>query len=448
MQILIEKLVFGGDGFGRMEDGRPIFVSKAVPDDEVEIKITEDKKNYSKGVIEKIIKPSSDRIKPPCPYFENCGGCDHQNISYQNQLKYKDEIFKEVLDRAKVKVKPEKIIPGSNHPFYYRNSIRFFFVLDKNKNIQFARHNYADDSKFVIVDSCMLQSEIANKILTLLKDFINKNILYKSSLWQLKIREGKRTGDVMIEIITADDDLPEQEGIIKVLKTIPGIRSIYHTIAPGKSLLNLKRRLIFGSPIIYEKVGGFTFQISPESFFQTNSEGVKTLYDKIKEFADVKFGDAIVDLYCGSGTIGIYLSTLAKKVVGSEIEAVAIRDAKDNARINKISNCEFVCADLNKFNNLAIEQPARSSFVADDAGGLFNCIIILDPPRAGLSKKLINIISKSKFKRLIYVSCDSSTFARDLKYFADREVIAKKIQPIDMFPQTHHIECVGLLLKK
>jgi len=445
MRILIEKLVFGGDGFGRMEDarlqrcsnfgqGRPIFVSKAVPKDIVDVKIIEDKKNYSHGVIEKILKPSPDRIKPICPYFEQCGGCDHQNISYQNQLKYKDEIFLEVLKRAKVKIKPEKIIAGSNHPFYYRNSIRFFFILDKNKNIHFGRHNFSDDSKFVIVDFCMLQSEIANKILATLKNHINKNVLYKSSFWQLKIREGKRTGDMMIEIITSDGELPGQEGIIKVLKNIKGIRSIYHTIAPGKSLLNLKRRLIFGSPIIYEKIGGFTFQISPESFFQTNSEGVKTLYDKIKEFADIQFGDEIVDLYCGTGSIGIYLSTLAKKVIGIEVIPEAIRDAADNAKINKIKNCEFINTDA-------------ARWIKQNKPGKFSKIII-DPPRAGLKKDSIFDISHSDFDILLYVSCNPSTFARDLKYFADRGIITQKIQPIDMFPQTHHIECVGLLLRK
>jgi len=429
MQVVIEKLVFGGDGFAKI-DGKPIFVSKAVPGDELEVEVTEEKKNYYRARISKIIKPSPDRIQPACPYFENCGGCDHQNISYQNQLKYKDEIFQEVLDRAGVRTKLEKIIPSSNHPFFYRNSIRFFFILDKNKNISFARHSNQDD--FLIVDSCMLQSETANKILVTLKSFINKNVLYKSSFWQLKIREGKRTGDVMIEIITTDKELPGQEGILKTLKTIKGVRSIYHTIAPGKSLLNLKRRLIFGSPIIYEKIGGFAFQISPESFFQTNSEGVKTLYDKIKEFANVKFGDKVVDLFCGTGTIGIYLSTLAKQVTGIEIEPVAVRDAIDNARINKVQNCKFICCDV---SNLAIGQ-------------FSNCIWILDPPRAGLSKKIISDISHSNFDVLIYVSCDPSTFARDLKRFESRGVVTEKIQPIDMFPQSHHIESIGLLLKK
>ena len=434
MKILIEKLVFGGYGLGRTKTGKPVFVRKSVPGDEIEVDAIEEKKNFIKAVIKKIIKPAKERITPPCPYFEKCGGCDHQNISYQNQLKYKDEFFQEVLDRAKVKVKPEKIILGSNHPFYYRNSIRFFLIQDKNKNIQLARHNFIAPEKYLAVDNCMLQSETSGKIVQQVKEFINKNILYKSTFWQLKIREGRRTGDFMVEIITSGEELPKQKGIVKSLREIKGIRSIYHTIAVGKSLKNLKRRLIFGSPIIYEKIGGFTFQISPESFFQTNSEEVKTLYDKIKEFAEIKMGDEIVDLYCGTGTIGIYLSTLARSVTGIEIVSEAVRDAIDNARINKISNCKFICFDVHDFLNSSLRK-------------LDNAIVIIDPPRAGLGKNLVNLLSKAKFKHLVYISCNPSTFARDLKYFEERGIKTRKIQPIDMFPQTNHIECVGLLSK-
>ena len=235
----------------------------------------------------------------------------------------------------------------------------------------------------------------------------------------------------MVEIITPNNDLPGEEEIVKTLKTINGIKSIYHTITPGKSLLNLRRRLIFGFPVIYEKIGSFTFQISPESFFQTNSFGVKNLYDTIKQIANIKMGENLLDLYCGTGSIGIYLSTLAKKVVGVDVVPEAIRDAKDNAKINKIQNAEFICLDANKLDIFKYK----------------NFVIIVDPPRAGLKKELIPEIAKLDFKRLIYISCNPATFARDLKEFEKRGVIAKKIQPIDMFPQTHHIECVCLLEK-
>lgn len=438
MKVKIEKLAFGGTGIGELKNGKKVFVKKTVPGDIVDVEITSEKKSFAQGVIKKLISPSDNRIVPNCPYFDHCGGCDHQNISYENQLKYKDEIFQEILSRAKIKVKPEKIIPTTNNEFFYRNSIRFFLIPDDNNQIALHRHksktncNDRFNLSYLSIKKCLLQSERSNQIAKTLVDFINKNIEKKHSFWQLKIREGKRTNEIMIEIITSSDDLPGEKGIIEVLKKIDGVKSIYHTIAPAKSLLNLRRRLIFGSPVIHEKIGSFTFQISPKSFFQTNSFGVKTLYDTIKEFADIKFGDEIIDFYCGTGTIGIYLATLAKKVIGVDCVPEAIRDANDNARINHVKNCQFICSDIIKFKILNLKFHDNS-------------IIVIDPPRAGLPKKLISKLPTSSFKRLIYVSCNPATFARDLKLFKKQGIYAEKIQPIDMFPYTHHIEAVALL---
>jgi len=430
MKIKIEKLVFEGFGLGQDNDGKSIFIRKSIPGDIVDVDIIKDKKNYAEGVIKKILAPSPDRIAPKCPYFEKCGGCEHMNISYENQLIYKDKIFRETFGRAKINKMPLPIIPGSRSDFYYRNSIRFFFLTNKNKDIYFARHNFQYDKGYVEVEKCYLQSETCNEILKELKELINNKIEDKSLFWQLKIREGKFTKEFMVEIITSGESLPGQKEIIEVLQSNISIKSIYHTIAPSKSLKNLKRRLIYGSPVIHEKIGKFNFEISPESFFQTNSLGVKTLYDKIKEFADVKTGENILDLYCGTGTIGIYLSTLAKKITGVEVVTEAIRDANDNVKINHIYNCEFICQDADKFLLKNKDQ--------------FD-IVVVDPPRAGLSKEIISKLSMMNCKRLIYTSCNPATFARDIKIFETYGKRLIKVQPIDMFPQTHHIECVGLI---
>ncbi|PIU24513.1 23S rRNA (uracil(1939)-C(5))-methyltransferase RlmD [Candidatus Berkelbacteria bacterium CG08_land_8_20_14_0_20_39_8] len=431
MEIKIEKMAFAGAGIGNLPNGKKIFIKKVVPGDIVEIEITDEKSDFAFGLAEKVIESSPDRIKPKCEYFYQCGGCDHQNISYKNQLKIKQKLVEESLQRQRIENQVLPIIPASNKEFYYRNSIRFMFFLDKKNQLHTAHNQNSNNLKLVVVDKCLLQSEKSNLILSKLLNCINKNVANKETFWQLKIREGKQTGDVMVEIITPNNDLPGEEEIVKTLKTINGIKSIYHTITPGKSLLNLRRRLIFGFPVIYEKIGSFTFQISPESFFQTNSFGVKNLYDTIKQIANIKMGENLLDLYCGTGSIGIYLSTLAKKVVGVDVVPEAIRDAKDNAKINKIQNAEFICLDANKLDIFKYK----------------NFVIIVDPPRAGLKKELIPEIAKLDFKRLIYISCNQATFARDLKEFEKRGVIAKKIQPIDMFPQTHHIECVCLLEK-
>ena len=274
MRIEIEKMAFGGSGLGHLDDGRVVFIRKVVPGDTVEANIYEEKKDFAFAVAEKVITPSPMRIDAPCKYFYQCGGCEHQNISYQNQLKIKEDLVRESLQRQKVTTDVEKIIPSSDKEFFYRNSIRYSFLLGQDNNIALTRHQ-PDDNELVIVDACMLQSETSNLILRKIRDYINKNIEDKSTFWQLKIREGKWTGDIMVEIITSSSHLPNEKGIIAELRSISGIKSIYQTIAPGKSLINLRRRLIFGSPVIFEKIGFYTFQISPESFFQTNSEGVE-----------------------------------------------------------------------------------------------------------------------------------------------------------------------------
>ncbi len=451
MIITIEKLIFEGYGLGHV-DGKAIFVRKSVPGDELEVETVNIKKNYDEAIIRKIIKPSTKRITPRCPYFDICGGCDHQNISYTDQLKFKDQIIDEMIEQNQIETGERlPIIPGSDSEYFYRNSIRFEFVtrlVDPHTatyevaapvSIQIARHNYLDPAKPVITDFCLLQSEFSNELCQSILDLYNnygvpdnRKLLVDNHLWQIKIREGKQTGEFMLEMITKSSTLPMERGLKDLVKAFPEIKSFYHTIAPDKNIYKLKRRLLAGKPVIYEKIGKYTFQISPESFFQTNSLGVQTLYDQIKNFADIQMGDRVVDLFCGTGSIAIYLSTLAKSVIGVEIVPEAIRDAKDNAKINKISNVEFHCFDVSKLNNETMWQYS-------------NAILVLDPPRAGLKPELIKKICKCDPKRIVYVSCNPATFFRDIKVFNKYGLGLTKLQPIDMFPQTHHIELVGLL---
>ena len=436
----------------RVDDraGEAIFVKKSVPGDVLEVKITKEKKTYAEAVIQKIIKPSPNRIEAPCPYFNLCGGCEHQNISYPDQLKYKEDIFRETLDRAGVQTEILPIIQASE-PFYYRNSIRFFLIEKADGQKVFTRHNYLYTAglacpelvEWVEAESCLLQSEYANKILATIAQTLNSSAEKLGSLYQVKIREGKATGDFMVELITDTDNLPFENELKKSLKELAAIKSLYHTITYDRSLRNTKRRLLAGSPIIYEKIGQYTFQISPDSFFQTNSLGVKTLYEKIKEFANIQIGDRVLDLFCGTGTIGIYLSTLAKEVTGVELVQSAINDANANAKINKIHNCEFVCADVNRW----LDKNKKQKFDK----------IIIDPPRAGLTKDLIQILltllaprslsEVGNFQLLTYISCNPATFARDIRELEKQGLKLKKVQPLDMFPQTHHLECVGIIAR-
>lgn len=297
-------------------------------------------------------------------------------------------------------------------------------------------HHFAKPDKLIEIGECSLQSEWSTNFATELSNFINKSIDDSSPFFQLRIREGKFTGDRMVEIITKTGYLPEKQKLIWFLKNFPGIKSAYHTVPTRDNLIDAKRSLLFGSTIIYEKIGKYTFQISPESFFQTNSMGIKTLYDKIKEFANVGIGESVLDLYCGTGTIGLYLSTLAKRMVGVESVQSAVNDANANAKINKIHNAEFICADAVKW--LSSYTPPN---LPSERGGA----IILDPPREGLNKEIIERLLTFDFRLLAYVSCNPSTFARDIKEFEKNGLKLKKVQPVDMFPQTQHIECVGVI---
>ena len=439
MKIKIEKLVFEGYGLGHDSEGKAVFVKRSVPEDELEVEIIKDKNNFREGIIKEIIKASPYRIAPACPHFDRCGGCEHQNVAYQDQLKFKDEIFREVLARARIETEILPIIAGSDHELHYRNTQRFF-VMKKCGKYSFAMHDYANLSELIPIKECRLQSETGNKILSAVTAALNEKTIQLpngkeqtySNISQLRLREGKGTGEFMFEFITKSEQFECKAELISLLKTsFPEVKSCYQTVTNNDNLFNARRKLLFGSPIIHEKIGRFTFQISPESFFQTNSAGAKTLYDKIKEFADIKIGDRVLDLFCGTGTIGLYLSTLAKSVAGIELVQNGINDAKANARINHITNVDFICTDAAKW-------------LSENMDKNFDKIIV-DPPRQGLNKEVINLLSASSFDGLVYASCNPATFVQDIKEFEKLGLKLKKVQPVDMFPQTHHIECIGLI---
>jgi len=432
MKLTIEKLVFEGKGLSRSNNGQVIFTKKSVPGDELEISPVNEKKSFSDGKIDKIVTASPFRIKAKCPHFEVCGGCDHQNIALKDQLRFKDDIFHEVLTRAKVETKILPIISGSDTEFGYRNTMRFFLTLDKEGKLSLAMHDAADYRRLIEIDHCDLISEKANLVLNSLVDFLNKNVENTSSFSQIKIREGINTDSIMLELFTSSEFLPNKDKIIDFVGTLPDIKSFYHSTIRNDNIDQARRKLLGGSAIIFEKTGKYSFQISPESFFQTNSFAMENLYDVIKEMAEIKMGESVLDLFCGAGTIGIYLSMFAKKTTGIDIVQSAINDANANAKINKVINCEFICDSADHFL-------LRNKAEFDK--------IIVDPPRTGLTSYAVEMISKMKFRKLIYISCNPATFARDVKLFETFGLKLKKVQPVDMFPQTYHIECVGVIEK-
>jgi 23S rRNA (uracil1939-C5)-methyltransferase len=426
--IKVEKIVFGGEGLGFRADGKAVLVKKSLPGDHLLVETVSESKNFLKAKIVKVVTPSSSRRGAKCPYFQQCGGCDLQQTDYRHQLQIKQAIIVDFFDKFKVDRKLlSPIIAGSSDQFYYRNSIRFEFRT-VNGQLVVGRHNYLNPETPVITDSCLLQSEFSNFFIQSLLKFLNQILVWeeKKIFWQIKIREGKALDEFMVELITGDDRLPKKEDLIKFVKKFPKIKSFYHSIAPNKNIYKIRRKLLLGWPIIFEKIGPYKFQIAPESFFQTNSLGVENLYNQIKKAAELKIGDRLLDLYAGVGGISIYLSAICREVVAVEIVAEAINDARDNAKMNKISNIKFVCQNAENFlkNDYHFDQ------------------IIVDPPRAGLKNSLIKTLI-DQVDKFIYVSCNPSTFFRDLRILTEGGFKLAGLQPIDMFPQTHHIEIVS-----
>lgn len=441
MQIQINSLSHEGFGIGRREDRKIVFVPKTIPGEIVEIDIQTENATYSQGVIKQIILRSPDRIEAFCPFFANCGGCDFQMINYQNQLKWKEMIFRDVLAKIGGLVNLAMIQPvigmKGECPQFYRNKIRFAFLKDGDE-IKFSRHNRSNPQADIIVDKCFLQSERSNQILTTLAEWAKENNLtifnnqtLSGFLKYVLIREGKKTSDLMIDITTTEGQINSQlkDDFLQRLKIT---FSLYQTETLGISNSRIKLNHLHGSKFIKDQIGHCTFQISHDSFFQTNSVMAETIYNTVIEFLAPKPADVVWDLYCGTGTIGIYIAKQVSRVIGIESCRPAIDDAKINAKLNQITNIDFVCDRVE-------DMLRHSTFDIPNS-------IIVDPPRAGLDDQTMLWLKKSNISKLVYVSCNPQTLARDIKDLTkDGQYQIIKIQPIDCFPHTHHIESVTLL---
>ena len=460
LTLKIESTTFGSEGLARY-DGRVIFVSGAVPGEEVEVQIVKKRRDYAKAKVVGFIHRSEHRQNAPCGHFPVCGGCKLQDISYPYQLEMKREIVAETLSRLSG-IKNIQIRPTLPSPdiFGYRNKMEFSFSaqrwilteetdpLEKPTGFALGLHVPRRFDKVLDIDTCWLQSDRANGILDSVKKFAfdsRKPAWHahnNSGFWRfLIIREGKNTGQIMVNIVTSEYDRPLMGKLSDLLlKNYPDITSIVNNITTsvGGSAFGEKEYLLAGAPFIEEKIGDFTFEISANSFFQTNTKQAEFLYNIVKEFADPAKKDTVFDLYSGTGTISIFLANFVKKVIGIEVIESAVENALGNAERNSIKNCEFVSGDIReKFRDT---DALIANYGTPD-------ILILDPPRAGIHPKSLLGILAIKPKRIIYVSCNPATFARDAKVLNDGGYNIIQVQPVDMFPHTHHIELVAQFVR-
>lgn len=444
IELSITGLGSSGEGVGKYQ-GFTIFVKGALPTETVNVVITLVKKNYAVGKLTGIIQPASERVQPNCPVYEACGGCQLQHLSYQGQLNCKKEQVEAALKRIghlEVDVLP---VLGADNPWNYRNKMQFPAATDIQGELHIGCYAAATHS-VIDTPSCMIQKEANNEVLLTVRKWMQRFDITaynektgKGLMRHVMARVGVRSGEVMAVLITSEYDIPHKKELIQWLtKYVPNLVSIVQNINKKSTniVMGPKTRILYGKPNIKDSLGALNFNISAQSFFQVNSEQAEKLYNKALEFADLAGNETVVDVYCGTGTISLYLAKHAKKVYGIEIVAPAIEDAKKNAEENGCKNAEFILGDA------ADELPKLLN------SGIEPNVILVDPPRAGCEEKVLAAISSVQPERIVYVSCNPASLARDLHYLEEHGYKAIIAQPVDMFPMTSHVETVVLLSKK
>lgn len=401
--VLIDRLDHQGRGIGYI-DGKIVFVKNALPGSSVKVKVIKENKKFYEGIVIEYYSKSDDRVDVSCPYYEFCGGCDIMHMSYSFQHDYKINKVKDIINKfVKEDIKISDI--SFDDQFYYRNKATFHI----KSGIGYFKEKTYD---LIEIDSCMICSNEINSVLNILKK------IDLSGISNVVVRSSYYNKNVMVVFNIFDD--VDKNMIINSLKDV--VSSIYFK--------NDKYELIYGDQYIVDKIGDLKFVISPDSFFQVNTPMAYKLYSKVKEYANVSNDSNVLDLYCGTGTIGLFVG--GKSLVGVEINESAINDANINKDFNNISNCQFICGDSGK-----VLKGLNKNFD----------VVIVDPPRSGLSELSINEVISVGAKRVVYVSCDPVTLARDLNIFKEHYII-KEISLFDLFPNTHHVEIVTILEKK
>lgn len=445
--VKIDSLGYEGEGVAKI-DNYPIFIVGALPGEDVKIKITKCKKNYAFGKLIEIIHTSEKRQKPECEYFEKCGGCSLMHLKYSDQTDFKFERVKDCI--KKIGGLDDSIVKhtlGMDNGYEYRNKVQFQAdLVDDEILIGF----YSEKSHEVInMNKCLIQDKDTEEIIKVIRSWMKKHNIMpakknrifndKGLIRHIVIRKGFKTKEIMIVLVTMDKKIPSVQELIEDLNNnVNGIKSIVQNINNKNTnwVMGEKCNTLYGEDNICDYISQYKFNISPLSFFQVNPYQTEVLYNKALEYAALTGNEVVFDAYCGTGTITLFLSQKAKKVYGVEIIEQAIENAKVNAKLNKVNNVEFFVGKSEE----VIPDLINKGIVPD--------VIVVDPPRKGCDVKLLEAIGKAEPKKIVYVSCDPSTLARDLKYMNSVGYNTVEVQPVDMFPQSKHVESVALLVKE
>lgn len=440
--IEITGLSHEGAGVGRLE-GTAVFVAGALPGETVEVVLQKVKKKYVIGMLSQVLTPSTSRVEPLCPVYEACGGCQLQHLAYAKQLEAKTQRVGETLRRiGKLDHFILKPIQGMKKPWHYRNKAQLHAAYYQGK----LRLGYfrPETWELVPIEDCYLLPPEFSLITKKLEELLNayhiepyQRQTRKGYLKHVIIKRSTATGELMLILVT-NGNLESTLAKVgsQLLEEFSNIVSVYHSISTNDhSNLGDDFTLIQGKATIEEKLGNLTFSISAPAFFQVNVEQMQVLYDKAVAYADLQGTETVLDLYCGTGTISLFLAAKAKKVYGIEEVAMAVEDAKLNAKLNGIINAEFHTGKV----ETVLPALAEKGLVAD--------VIVLDPPRQGCERQVLEVAAAMNPKRMVYVSCDPATLARDLGILQELGYKTVEVQPVDMFPQSGHVECVVLMTR-
>ncbi|OFI07483.1 23S rRNA (uracil-C(5))-methyltransferase RlmCD [Clostridium acetireducens DSM 10703] len=447
--LYITSMGYKGEGVGKIDDFT-VFVKNAIVGEKVKVKITKVNKRYAFGELLKIENYSPYRVKPKCQTYNNCGGCNIQHINYNAQLNLKKKRVEEVLTRiGNIDVSGNeknivKDVIGMKNPYNYRNKIQLPIGKNNNKvSIGFYKEGTHD---IVDLKKCYIQDEDADKIINIVKKWIiefNINVYNEVEdsglIRHIMIRKGFKTKEIMVVIVTRENNLPYKKELINLLRdNVDDIKSIIQNVNNKNTnvILGEKCETLWGEDFIVDYIGNFKFNISPLSFFQVNPIQTEVLYNKVLEYANLTGNEIVFDAYCGTGTISLFLSQKAKKVYGVEIIPQAIENANINSKENNVNNVEFIVGKSEEIIPQLIKKGIKAN------------VVVVDPPRKGCESNLLETISSMNPKKIVYVSCDPATLARDLNILSNFEYIVKEIQPVDMFPQTSHVETCVLLYNK
>lgn len=441
--LKIESVTSEGSGVGRY-NGFAVFVRNSVAGDTVLAHIIKASKNYAVAVIKEIIEPSENRIESDCPVSDKCGGCSLRYMTYEQELLFKKSFVEENIARiGHIDFKAEEII-GAQSVDNYRNKAQYPVLCE---NGSFSAGFYAYKSHRIIpVDYCRLQPKEFERGIKAFEKWALKNNISsfdektgKGVLRHIYFRKAFATGEIMACAVVNANDIPDKDFLIEELKSaFDNLKSVVLNINRKKTnvILGDETITLWGSDKITDILLGKRFVISPESFYQVNHSQCERLYTAAAEFADLKGDETLLDLYCGAGTIGLTMADKCKRLIGIEIVRQAVENAKENAKINSVENAEFICADAFDGAKIITER------------GIKPDAVILDPPRKGCQKEIFDLIESLNIKRIVYVSCNSATLARDLEILASKGYKLKRLKAIDLFPRTPHIEAVSLIEKE